>query len=179
MAIAQPIDSLSDADIPTGADVSLAPKPVQTVIEAMIRAGIPYSLLELPANARSVDEIAAFCGCDINFLARTVVMRGKTTKKPFMLMHSAASRVSEKHIGSLVGENLQHADADFVQRYTSFSADHVPPMPHINRLPVMIDDQLLRFARIFVPAGAPGYIISVPAMVLARSTSARVIHTFP
>ncbi len=176
MSAAQEVDPLSNAPLPAGADAADAPPATQRVLEALTRYGIPFSLKLLPAPAQTPEDIAEACDCDVNFIVQSTVYRGKTTKKPFMLLYSAASKVSDKAIGIIVGENLQRADADFTLRLTGFNLGVVPPLAHSNRIPVMLDSSLTRFARIWCPAGAPEAIVSVPTLVLARAISARLVR---
>jgi prolyl-tRNA editing enzyme YbaK/EbsC (Cys-tRNA(Pro) deacylase) len=146
------------------------------VLDAMTRSAIPYELKILPEGPLNDEEIAAHCDCEINFIVHAMVLRGKTTKKPILLLHSAASKVNDKIIGQIVGENLQRADADFVRRLTGYPIEAVPPTAHLNRIPVLFDGTLTRFPRIWVSTGTPGAIASVPTLVLARAVSARIIN---
>ncbi|MCA0399374.1 MAG: hypothetical protein LCH38_01005 [Proteobacteria bacterium] len=179
MASAQQIDSLHDSEFPPGADPALAPAAVRRVLDAMTRAALPFTLKHLPPEATTTEEIAEACDCDVNFIVVPVLFRSKNTKKPFLLFHSGASQVNERFISQIVGENLHRADADFALRCAGYVNEAIPPMPHLNRIPVMLDTQLLRFARVWVPAGAPGYVASVPTMVMARAIAARIIRLDP
>lgn len=176
MSTAQQIDPLGDGDFPAGANAADAPAAVQRVLDAMERAAIPFTLKQLPAELTEPEDLAEACDCDPNFIVQSLLLRGKTTKRPFLLLHSAASKVSDKLLGTIVGENLQRADAEYALRLTGFPIQNVPPMPHLNRIPVMLDGSLMRFARVFCPVGAPGYLASVPTLVLARAVSARIIR---
>lgn len=146
---------------------------------ALERNAVPAALKMLPPHIRSAEEIAEFCDCEINYIVLSTVFRGKTTKKPMMLLHSAASAVSEKLIGQLVGENLQRADAEFVLRLTGYPIGTTPPIGLLNRFPVMFDGSLMRFARIWCAAGAADAIVSVPTLVLVRAIAARVVRLEP
>lgn len=167
-----PVVGIADAASPDQPKPSAA---TRRVLEAMARVALPYELKRLPPQLQSDEEIAEFCDCDVNFLAKATILRGKTTKKPVLLIYSAASKLSEKQVGNLVGENLQRADADFVRRFTGYPIESVPPLAHLNRVPVLLDSALMRFARIWVPSGSPDAICSVPTLVLARAISARVV----
>ncbi|HRE20069.1 MAG TPA: YbaK/EbsC family protein [Rhabdaerophilum sp.] len=175
MSAAEKLDSLAgraNALSPTHQEPTATTK---RVLDAMTRAALPYELKMLPEGIRSDEEIAAFCDCEINFIAKTTIMRGKATKKPVLLIYSAASKLNEKQIGLLVGENLQRADADFVRRLTGYPIESVPPLAHLNRVPVLFDSALMRFARIWCPCGSPDAVCSVPTLVLARAISARTV----
>lgn len=167
-----PLATMSDAVPANQPKLSAA---ARRVLDTMTRMAIPYELKTLPAHLQSDEDIAEFCDCDVNFIVKATILRGKATKKPVLLIYSAASKLSEKQVGALVGENLQRADAEFVRRYTGFPIESVPPLAHLNRMPVMFDSALMRFARVWCPSGSPDVIASVPTLVLARAISARVV----
>lgn len=173
------IDLLDPNADPSGADPSVSSAATQRVLAAMERSAIPAALKMLPPEVRTPEQIADFCDCEINYIVLSTVFRGKTTKKPMMLLHSAASAISEKLIGQLVGENLQRADADFVTRLTGYAIGAVPPIGLMNRFPVMFDGSLMRFARVWCTSGAPDAVISVPTQVLVRAIAARVVRLEP
>lgn len=176
MTAAQPIDLLSEHQPPAGADVSTAPAIVRRVAEAMDRAAIPFTLKLLPRPMTAPEDLAQACGCEVNFIVQAMLMRGKATKKNFLILHSAATRVNDRILGPMVGENLQRADADFTLRFTGYPMGCVPPVGHQNRVPVLMDISLTRFARVWCPAGAPNALFSVPTLVLARAVSARIVQ---
>lgn len=173
---AQPIDLMSEQQPPGGADVSAAPAMVRRVADAMDRAAIPYTLQMLPRAMTAPEELAEACGCEVNFIVQALLMRGKATKKNFLILHSAATRVNDRILGPMVGENLQRADADFTLRFTGFPMGCVPPIGHQNRVPMLMDISLTRFARVWCPSGAPNALFSVPTLVLARAVSARIVQ---
>lgn len=179
MSQTQEIDSFSTGPVPTGADAADASPATRRVLDAMTRSGIPYSLKLLPDGAGTPEEVAEACGCDLDFIVHSAIFRGKATKKPFLLLHSAVTKVNDKHLGSIVGENLQRTDADFTLRLTGYPTGTVPPLAHLNRIAVMLDSSLTRFPRVWCPAGAANAIISVPTLVLARVISARIVRLEP
>lgn len=157
-------------------DVGNASPATRRVLAALYREAIPYTLKLLDAHVRTPEEIAEALDCDVDFIVLCTLFRGKATKKPFLLLHSAAMPINEKILGALVGENLARADADYVTRMTGYPPGSVPPIGIANRVPVMLDSSVMRFARVWVPAGSPGAIVSVPTMVIARAISARIVR---
>lgn len=176
MSAAQQIDLHSTGPAPAGADPANASVATRRVLDAMTRMGIPFTLKLLPEGAHTAEEIAELCQCEINFIVQSTVFRGKATKKPFLLLHSAATKLNDKNIGAMVGENLQRADTDFAQRLTGYPIGAIPPVAHLNRTAVMMDSSLIRFPRVWCPAGATNAIVSVVTLVLARAISARVVR---
>lgn len=159
----------------SGDDPSKATVATRRVLGALERAGVPFTLKLLPEGTQTPEQIAECCEGDVRLIVLSVIYRGKTTKKPFLLLHSATSKLNDRNIGTMVGENLQRADADFAARLTGYTAEAIPPLAHLNRVPVMLDDALLRFARVWCPAGSVGAIVSIPTLVLARAVSARIV----
>lgn len=137
---------------------------------------MPYSLRMLPHPTTQPDEIAAAFGCDVKHVAVAALLRGKTTKKPFLIIHSATTLVKDRLLGQMVGENLQRADADFVQRFTGHPEGCIPPVGLLNRVPVLMDIHLTAMSRILCPSGSPEAVFAVSTTILARAIAARVVQ---
>lgn len=153
-----------------------APPAVRRALEAYNRLGIPYSLSKLDFAPSTPEALAEALATEIDYIILSTMYRGKTTRKPVLLLHSAATRVSDKLLCQLVGENLQRADNDFVMRHTGFTADGLPPVAHLNRVPLILDSSPTRLPRVWCNAGEPGYYVSTPTLMLARAISARLVR---
>lgn len=153
-----------------------APHTVRRALEAYNRLGIPYSLSKLDSAPSTPEALAEALATEIDYIVLSTMYRGKATRKPVLLLHSAATRVSDKLLCQLVGENVQRADGDFIMRQTGFTADGLPPVAHLNRVPLILDSSLTRLARVWCNAGEPGYYVSTPTLVLARAISARLVR---
>ena len=167
----QPIDVLSDELMKP----DHTPAASKIVMEAAMRAGIPFSLRTLPDDALTPDDIAAACGCDIDYIVQSIVFKGKTTKKPYLVLASSKIRINEKAMATIVGEVMEKADATLVKRVTGFEISSVPPIGHTTRIPVLLDETLMRFSRIWCPAGIKNTMMSVPAQIMARAIAARIV----
>lgn len=157
---------------PIPADIPAATK---RVTDAATRAGLPFSLRIMPDSTHTAEDAANACGCEIDLIVKSLVFKGKTTKKPFLMLVSGKNRVNEKNIAAMVGEVVEKADADLVKRATGYTIGGVPPIGLANRLPVLMDETLMRFARVWCAAGTANTVMSVPTHVLARAVAARVI----
>lgn len=160
------LPALNPADIPAA---------TKRVLDAATRAGLPCSLRIMPETTHTAEDAANACGCEIDLIVKSLVFKGKTTKKPFLMLVSGKNRVNEKNIALMVGEVVEKADADLVKRATGYAIGGVPPIGLSNRLPVLMDETLLRFARVWCAAGTANTVMSVPTHVLARAVAARVI----
>lgn len=176
MTAALQIDPLAEAPAPQGTDPSAAPPPAQRTCELFDRIGLPYVLRVLEHPASTPEDVATALGTEPDYLVLSTLFRGKATRKPVLLLHSAITRISDKVLSQLVGENIQRADAEFIHRYTGFTQDCVPPAGHLNRVPLIMDSTITRLARVWCNAGAPGCYALVPTLILARVCSARLVR---
>ena len=133
---------------------SLSPS-AQKVQGALAALGFPYQVVELPQTTRSAAEAAEVIGCRVEQIAKSLVFKGKRTNKPVLVIASGTNRVQEKKVGALIAESLEKADADFVRQHTGFVIGGVPPVGHLERLEVFIDEELLQYTEIWAAAGNP------------------------
>ncbi|MGL5447154.1 MAG: aminoacyl-tRNA deacylase [Rhabdaerophilum sp.] len=164
------------SEIGQATEISLddIPAAAKRVVEMAMRDGIPYSLRRLPAANLSPELIAESCGTELPLVARTTLYRGLTTKKPVLIISSATTLVNARTLAQLVGEVLVKADAASVERVTGFAPDALPPIGLVSRVPIMMDDALIRFGRIWCMAGAPDLVMTSPTTTLARAIAARM-----
>ncbi len=137
--------------------------------------GVSCTALHAEAGKDGPEALASALGCEAPQIALTSIFRGKTSRKPFLLVHAASTAVSEKVLSQMVGETIQRADADFVTRYSGFHADAIAPLGLSNRMPIILDSSLTHFAHIWISLGEREWYAAVPALVLARAISARIV----
>lgn len=166
-------DDLRDADLSGMALDDLAPA-VRRVIDMAMRNGIPFSLRRLPAGTAEIESIAAACDAEPAALARCLLFRGKTTKKPMLVIASVKTQVSERALAHLVGEVQEKADATTTERVTGFPPEGLPPFALSIRLPILMDEALMVQGRIWCMAGSADHIMSVPNSMIARAIAARI-----
>ncbi|MCA0405201.1 MAG: hypothetical protein LCH39_03510 [Proteobacteria bacterium] len=176
MTATQNIPPSAEPSAEIDVEIAQAPAVVRKTLDIFGRVGLPYTFRHVEATSANVDELAVALGCETHDLALTTIFRGKATRKPFLLIHAASSAVSDKILSQIVGENIQRAEADLVMRFSGFQLDAVAPLGHLNRLPIIMDSSLTRFARVWINLGAPGCYASVPTLVLARTISARIVR---
>lgn len=170
------IPSEAEPRTEVSAEIAEAPAAVRKTLDIFNRVGMPFIYRSVEASLANIDELVSALDCETHDLALTTIFRGKATRKPFLLIHSAAGAVSDKILSQIVGENIQRAEADLVQRFSGFQHDAVSPLGHLNRLPIIMDSGLTRFPRIWINLGASGCYASVPTLVLARTVSARIVR---
>ncbi len=108
-------------------------------------------------------------------IAKSIVFKGKQTQKPLLVIASGPNRVNEKRIEELISEPLGKADADFVRKHTGFVIGGVPPIGHLEKLEIFIDEDLLKYEEIWAAAGSPHAVFKLTPSALAQMTGGRVI----
>jgi prolyl-tRNA editing enzyme YbaK/EbsC (Cys-tRNA(Pro) deacylase) len=138
-------------------------KSTDRVQAALHAAGIEASVIELPQSTRTAAEAAQACACDVAQIVKSLVFRDGEGHGVLVLT-SGTNRVDEKRLG------LEKAPADFVREKTGYAIGGVPPVGLATPLRTLIDQDLLRFERIWAAAGTPNAVFEMRAADLPRIT---------
>jgi len=154
---------------------SMLSPSVQKVQDALKALGFPNEVLELETTTRTSAEAAQAVGCQVEQIAKSIIFRRKQTDKPILVIASGPNRVNEKRIEELISEPLGKADANFVRQKTGFVIGGVPPIGHLEKLDVFIDEDLLNFEEIWAAAGSPNAVFKLTPSDLIKMTDGRII----
>ena len=145
------------------------------VQQALEKAGFSLSVVELPDSTRTAAEAAQAVGCQVGQIVKSLVFKGRRSLKPILVVASGANRVNESRIEALIGEPLGKADAEFVRQHTGFAIGGVPPLGHTQPLETYIDEDLLRYSRVWAAAGTPHAVFELDPTDLPALTGGTVI----
>jgi len=148
-------------------------KKVQQTLKAL---GFSDEIVVFPDSTRTAIEAAQAVGCSVGQIVKSLVFRGAHSQKPVLALVSGANRVNEKRLGSLVGEEIEKADADFVRQHTGFAVGGVPPVAHVARIATFIDRDLLQYDEIWAAAGSPHAVFRLTPDDLQRMTGGEVVN---
>ncbi len=149
----------------------------QRVQDALTARGLDIQVVELPASARSAAEAAVAVGCQLGQIAKSLVFRGKSSGQAVLVIASGANRVDLAKVEALLGEALEKPDAEFVRDETGFAIGGVPPLGHDRPLTTVIDQDLLRYDRIWAAAGHPSAVFPAAPAQLVAMTGGQVART--
>ena len=152
----------------------LSPSP-QKVQEALKTLGLTSEVLELQVTTRTSTDAAQAVGCQVEQIAKSIVFKGKQSQRPILVIASGPNRVNEKKIEEIISEPLGKADADFVRKHTGFVIGGVPPIGHLEKLEIFIDEDLLKLDEIWAAAGSPNAVFKLAPSELVKMTGGRVI----
>lgn len=151
------------------------PASAQKVQEAARALGLGITVMEMAASTRTAADAAAACGCEVGQIVKSLLFRGATSGKPYMVLVSGTNRLNETGVASVIGEALERPDAAYVRDVTGFAIGGVPPFGHDNPVGVLMDEDLLQYEVVWAAAGTPRAVFSIAPMTLSRAVDARVI----
>jgi prolyl-tRNA editing enzyme YbaK/EbsC (Cys-tRNA(Pro) deacylase) len=152
---------------------SLSPS-VQKVQDTITSLGFSIQVVELEATTRTSADAARAVGCRVEQIAKSLVFQTKITHRPVLVIASGSNRVNEKRVAELISEPVGKADADFVRLHTGFAIGGVPPVGHLEKLEIFIDEDLLHYKEIWAAAGSPHAVFNLTPSDLVKMTGGRV-----
>ena len=143
---------------------------VERVRDALARAGLADTIVELPGAARTARAAADYLGCQVGQIANSLVFRAEASDAALLVMSSGAKRVDLARLAALAGEPVGKADADFVRRHTGFVIGGVAPVGHgLTR--TFVERSLAVFPELWAAAGHPHTVFRLSYGDLVRITA--------
>ncbi|HSX03583.1 MAG TPA: YbaK/EbsC family protein [Rhabdochlamydiaceae bacterium] len=133
-------------------------------------------VIEFKELTRTAQEAASAIGCDVGQIAKTLIFRGKISKKPICVIASGKNRVDEKKVTAYLEEEIEKPDADYVLTHTSFSIGGIPPVGFAFELKPIIDEDLMSYKEIWAAAGTPYAVFQITPEDLLKITSGKVLN---
>ena len=150
------------------------PAAAQRVADRLASLGHARPVIMLPASGRTAAEAAAGLACSVAEIAKSIVFRRLSDNAAVMVIASGANRVDEGKVAALVGP-LGRADARFVREHTGYAIGGVCPIGHLRETIMLVDQDLLRFARIWAAAGHPHAVFKLSPEELLTMTGAQAV----
>ena len=147
----------------------------QRVQDTLRNLGFSYQVMELSQTTRSASDAAKAVGCEIGQIVKSLVFKTKCTQKPILVIASGSNHVNEKRIADLIHEPIEKANADFVRQKTGFVIGGVPPVDHLEKIKIFIDEDLMQHKEIWAAAGNPNAVFKLTPLDLVKMTGGRVI----
>ena len=147
-------------------------KSLARVVAALAAAGLPDTTREMPGSTRTAAEAAAAIGCDIDQIAKSVVLVDTARDAALMFVTAGGRQVDPDRAGALAGTAPGRADAAFVRARTGFAIGGVAPIGLAAPVRAWIDPRLFDFAAIWPAAGTPRHVFRIAPADLQRMAGA-------
>lgn len=151
------------------------PKPrrsVERVRAALLAAGHPDTIAEVPAGSRTAADAAAGLGCDVAQIVKSLIFRAGD--RPALVLASGANQVDLSKLAALLGEPAVRADPGWVREATGFTVGGVAPVGFERQPAAVLDADLTRLDPLWAAAGSPEHVFRTSAEWLLRLTAAQV-----
>lgn len=145
-------------------------KRVRAAIEA---AGSDIDIRET-ALARTALDAAAALGCDVNQIAKSIVLQGLETGQVVLFITAGGAQVDLERAAALAAEPLGKADARTVRARTGFAIGGVSPLGHLTQTRKWFDRRLMVFDTIWAAAGTPHHVFGLSPTEILQISSAQL-----
>ena len=147
----------------------------QKVQKALQARGLNCEVVQMQKTTRTAKDAAQAVGCEVGQIVKSLIFKGKQSRKPFLVVASGANRVNEKVLARQISEPVKMADPEFVREKTGFAIGGVPPVGHLSPLIIFIDEDLLQYEEIWAAAGTPHAVFKLTPAELKTITDGTVI----
>ena len=122
--------------------------------------------------ARTAEEAAAACRCDLGQIVKSLVFRGVETGLPLLFLVSGRSRLDVALAADATGEAIVRPDAVFVRAATGYAIGGIPPLGHERPAQTFMDRGLFSYETVWAAAGHPNSVFPVAPEKLRAATGA-------
>jgi prolyl-tRNA editing enzyme YbaK/EbsC (Cys-tRNA(Pro) deacylase) len=158
--------------------VSELPPSAHRVETAAVEHGLRIEIRLMPESTRTAAEAAAACDGAVGQIVKSLIFKGKTSGKAYLLLVSGTNRVNERVVERTIAEPILRPDADFVRDATGFAIGGIPPLGHATPIRTYMDEDLLQYETVWAAAGTPKAVFSVDPAALRAAVGAHVIKVY-
>jgi len=151
----------------------LTPDDVQQALDAL---GLEIQVQQFETSTATAQEAADSIGTELGTIVKSLCF--VVADEPVIVLAAGDHRIDDRKLAALydVGrKKVKIADAQTTLQTTGYLPGGVPPVGHLNPLPVLIDDTLSRFDLVYAAAGSPNAIFPIPFKTLCEITRGRVV----
>jgi prolyl-tRNA editing enzyme YbaK/EbsC (Cys-tRNA(Pro) deacylase) len=152
-------------------------KSLRRVEQALAKAGVVSTVMEMPDQTRTAAQAAQAAGCALDQIAKSIIFGAATTGDAVLFITAGGQQVDPDRASAVAGEALGKADAALIRTQTGFAIGGVSPVGHLTPIRAWFDPRLLDFDRVYAAAGTPRHIFPIAPDVLL-SISGAVVAEF-
>ncbi len=150
----------------------LTPQDVQAALDAL---GIETRVETLDDSTATAPEAAAAVGVELGAIVKSLCFL--IDGEPVIVLAAGDRRVDSRKLAALFDvsrKRVRMADPAATAEITGYEIGGVPPVGHARPLPVLIDESLSRFERVYAAAGSPSSLFPVRYSELVAATRGSV-----
>ena len=145
-------------------------EPVRRVEKILKEFDTTQKVIVLDSSARTAFEAASSLGCEVGAIVKSLLFRSENS---FILCLIAGDKKGSlnKIKKTLDIKDASMAAADDVKNITGYTIGGVSPIGHLNKIDILIDNSLKRFAYLFAAAGHPNCVFKIDFKNLQKITN--------
>ena len=151
---------------------------VRRVIDAAARKGVTLEVTSFDESTHTAAEAAAAVQAELGQIVKSLVFVLPTDDgglEPVVVLVSGPNRVDLARLAAVLGRaDVRRASAREANDLTGFVIGGIPPFGHGQRLRVIMDPDLGRFATVWAAAGLPNAVFPVAPSTLRMLADAHV-----
>ena len=148
-------------------------KSTRRVIAALRAHGLDADVREMPGSTRTAEDAAAAIGCEVAQIVKSLLFVGGDGRAHLVLA-SGPNRVDPARLSGHLGSHATLADPATVRDVTGFAIGGVAPLGLASEVPVLMDEDLLRYDPVWSAAGTPRSVFPVAPGALRDAAGATV-----
>ena len=148
------------------------PDDVQAALNAL---DLPIQVIIFAESTATAPEAAAAIGTELGTIVKSLCFM--VDGEPVVMLVAGDRRVDTRKIAALyeVGrKKVKIANFEATIEATGYAPGGVPPVGHIQELPVLIDQSLTRYELVYGAAGSPNAIFPIAFETLIEVTGGQV-----
>lgn len=149
-------------------------KSLKRVARAAETLNLDIEIREMTQSTRTAADAAGALGCDVEQIAKSIILQGLDSASAFLFLTSGANQVDVEKAARVVGEPLGKADAALIRDQTGFAIGGVAPIGHLNPIRSFCDPHLTELPLLWAAAGTPRHLFSITPEALLAASGARV-----
>ena len=150
------------------------PEPVERVSGVLRAAAVDARIEQFDEGTPTARDAAKAVACELSQIVKSLVF---VCDGAFVLaLVPGDRRADEQAIAQAAGaESVRVAKADEVVRATGFEPGGVTPFPQLEVSQTLIDSSFFAHGVVWIGAGTPQHMASLPPVELARLAGARTV----
>jgi prolyl-tRNA editing enzyme YbaK/EbsC (Cys-tRNA(Pro) deacylase) len=142
-------------------------------VRALLDSHAAPAEIKETALARTALDAAKALECEVDQIAKSIVLRGETTGEAVLFITAGGRQVDLERASALAGEPLGKADAALIRAQTGFAIGGVSPVAHLNPCRKWFDATLLGFDKIWAAAGTPHHVFGMSPQQMMQISGAQ------
>ena len=155
-------------------DLNNLPEGVQRTLACINEFSIPYDLRAFTEPAHTASQATALLNCPMGAIVKSLVFLMGEKQSLLLVLVSGKNRADLKQLCEIVGQPVQPARPAVVKSLTGYEVGAVPPVGIAGDYPVIMDEDLLAFDKIWASAGAGKILIGLASQDLHKISAARI-----